>query len=138
MFQEVTVEYNKELDNGKEKTVKEQYITDNVTLCSESENRMMELFNNECEVVSIKRSSIKEFVNEAHEDRAVEDLIYKAKLTSIFVKDDGSEKETHYTIAIWEADLNEANNILKEYVKQGMQDLRIDGINKTKFIDLIK
>lgn len=138
MFQEVTVEYNKELDNGKEKTVKEQYITDNVTLCSESENRMMELFNNECEVVSIKRSSIKEFVNEAHEDRAVEDLIYKAKLTSIFVKDDGSEKETHYTIAIWAADLNEANNILKEYVKQGMQDLRIDGINKTKFIDLIK
>lgn len=138
MFQEVTVEYNKVLDNGKEKTVKEQYITDNVTLCSESENRMMELFNNECEVVSIKRSSIKEFVNEAHEDRAVEDLIYKAKLTSIFVKDDGSEKETHYTIAIWAADLNEANNILKEYVKQGMQDLRIDGINKTKFIDLIK
>lgn len=138
MFQEVTVEYNKVLDNGKEKTVKEQYITDNVTLCSESENRMMELFNNECEVVSIKRSSIKEFVNEAHEERAVEDLIYKAKLTSIFVKDDGSEKETHYTIAIWAADLNEANNILKEYVKQGMQDLRIDGINKTKFIDLIK
>ena len=138
MFQEVTVEYNKVLDNGKEKTVKEQYITENVTLCSESENRMMELFNNECEVVSIKRSSIKEFVNEAHEERAVEDLIYKAKLTSIFVKDDGSEKETHYTIAIWAADLNEANNILKEYVKQGMQDLRIDGINKTKFIDLIK
>lgn len=138
MFQEVLVEYTKVLENGKEKVVKEQYLTENVLICSESEKLLLEYIQGDCEVVSIKRSNIKEFINENSSDANKNEDIYKAKLTAIFVGDDGGEKETHYIVAIWAGDLNEANSLLKEYVRQGMTDLSIDGINKTKIMGVLK
>jgi hypothetical protein len=55
----------------------------------------------------------------------------------VFVDDNGKEKEIKYVVAIWATSVGEANELVGEYLKQGMEDFRIIGVKRTKFVDLI-
>ena len=120
--------------NGNDKKVNEKFIVNNCELCSEVERKLLEEYNGENDVTLIKESNLMEFVNERAAD---EQFVFLSKLENTFVGEDGEEKVTTYSVALFANDMEEAHNIMKNYSKQGLDDLKIVSIKKTKIVDLI-
>lgn len=134
MFYEIAIKVTKADERGKEKVVVERFITD-VMLFAEAEQKGLELYNGQCDVVGIRRSNVYEIVNEAHEEG---DKLFKAQLASIFITDEGKEKEQKYEVVVWADSVNEANKRMQEYLKTGMSDLILKGIKETKLLDILE
>lgn len=134
MFYEIAIKVKKYDERGKEKEIVERYITD-VMLFAEAEAKGLELYNGQCDVVGIRRSNVYEIVNEAYEE---DDKLFKAQLASIFITDDGKEKEQKYEVVVWADSVNGANKKMQEYMKAGMSDLVLKGIKETRIVDILK
>jgi hypothetical protein len=133
MYYEVTLKVTKQDNKGNDKEVKENFLIENAELWQEVENRALELYNGEADIVAMKRSSVIEVVNEKKEDTP----IFKAKLISTYVDEKGKEKEKSWTVALFAADMNEANKKMQEYIKQGMEDLTLREIKQTNLLEII-
>ena len=133
MFYEIAIKVTKSDERGKEKEVVERFITD-VMLFAEAEQKGLELYNGQCDVVGIRRSNVYEIVNETHEEG---DKLFKAQLASIFITDEGKEKEQKYEVVVWADSVNGANKKMQEYMKNGMSDLVLKGIKETKLLDIL-
>ena len=131
MFYEIKLKVEKENSKGEMKEVVEHFITD-VELFAEAEAKGLEQYV-DCDVISITHSKVVEIVNEKEEDKP----FYKATLIDIFIDDNGNEKETKYYNLVCAKDITEANRLMQEHMRQGLKDMRLDGIVKTKIIDLI-
>lgn len=132
MYYEFKTKRKQLTEKGVEKEVTEHFITD-CDLFAEAECKGLEINNGECDVIYISRSSIREIVNPS----GTAENFFRATLVDIFINDDGTEKETKYHVLINAEDMNEANKKAHEYMKQGMQDMRLDGITKTKIIQIV-
>ena len=139
MFYEIKLKVEKENSKGEMKEVVEHFITD-VELFAEAEAKGLERYNGDCDeyngncdVISITRSKVIEIVNEKEEGKP----FYKATLIDIFIDDNGNEKETKYYNLVCAKDITEANRLMQEHMRQGLNDMRLDAIQKTKIIDLI-
>lgn len=136
MLYEFKLKVNKVNEKGDEKEVTEQFITD-VDLFCQAEQKGLEMYasnNMECDVFAISRSKIREIVNEKQDD----EFFYKVTLIDIFVDDKGNEKSNKYYVLVSAKDMDDANKKAAEYMKQGLQDMKLDAIAKTKILDLIK
>lgn len=133
MYYEVTLKVTKQDNKGNDKEVKENFLIENAELWQEVENRALELYNGEADIVAMKRSSVIEVVNEKKEDTPIS----KAKLISTYVDEKGKEKEKSWTVALFAADMNEANKKMQEYIKQGMEDLTLREIKQTNLLEII-
>ena len=131
MFYEIKLKVEKENSKGEMKEVIEHFITD-VELFAEAEAKGLEQYV-DCDVISITRSNVVEIVNEKEEGKP----FYKATLIDIFIDDNGNEKETKYYNLVCAKDITEANRLMQEHMRQGLEDMRLDAIQKTKIIDLI-
>lgn len=131
MFYELSIKTTVQDKNGNDKEVKEKYITD-CLLFAEAEMKGLEQYGNG-DVTDIKRSNVTEIINSKGE----EEMFYKAKVVSIFIDENGNEKETSYYLLVAAKDVKQATDRTLDHLKQGMDDLRLDGITKTKIIDLI-
>ena len=131
MFYEIKLIVEKENSKGEMKEVVEHFITD-VGLFAEAEAKGLEQYV-DCDVISITHSKVVEIVNEKEEDKP----FYKATLIDIFIDDNGNEKETKYYTLVCAKDITEANRLMQEHMRQGLNDMRLDAIQKTKIIDLI-
>ena len=134
MFYEVVSRRTIKDKNGNDKRVNEKFIVNNCELCSEVERKLLEEYNGENDVTLIKESNLMEFVNERADD---EQFVFLSKLESTFVGVEGEEKVTTYSVALFANDMEEAHNIMNNYSKQGLDDLKIVSIKKTKIVDLI-
>lgn len=132
MFYEIKLKVEKENSKGEMKEVVEHFITD-VGLFAEDEAKGLEQYNGNCDVISITRSNVVEIVNKKEESKP----FYKATLIDIFIDDNGNEKETKYYNLVCAKDITEANRLMQEPMRQGLNDMRLDGIVKTKIMDLI-
>lgn len=133
MLYEVKLRVEQENSKGELKQVTEHYIVDGCEFFAEAEVKAMEEYNNDCEVFSIIQSRIREIVNTKEESKP----FFKATITETFTNDDGSEKENKYPVLVCASDINEANKLMEEYLKQGLSDMRLDGIVKTKILDVL-
>lgn len=133
MYYEVTLKVTKQDNKGNDKEVKENFLIENAELWQEVENRALELYNGEADIVAMKRSSVIEVVNEKKEDTP----IFKAKLISTYIDEKGKEKEKSWVVALFAADMNEANKKMQEYIKQGMEDLTLREIKQTNLLEII-
>lgn len=136
MYYEMTTKVTRVKDDGAEKEVSERYITDCLTF-EEAERKGMETYsadNTDGDVIAIKRSNVREIVNEDEE----KEHYFKATIVDVFVDDNGKEKELKYYVLIRANDLGEATDKANEYMRQGLQDMRLDGIVKTKILELLK
>lgn len=137
MYYEITDRVKRVKDDGTEKEVNERYITDCLTF-AEAEQKGMEAYsadNTDGDVVAVKRSNVKEIVNE-NEDKQ---HYFKATIVDTFIDDKTEkEKELRYYVLIRADDLSEATAKAKEYMRQGLQDMRLDGIVKTNILELLK
>lgn len=133
MFYEVKLRVEQENSKGELKQVTEHYIVDGCEFFAEAEVKAMEEYNNDCEVFSIIQSRIREIVNDKEESKP----FFKATITETFTNDDGTEKENKYPVLVCASDIKEANKLMEEYLKQGLSDMRLDGIVKTKILDVL-
>lgn len=133
MYYEIKLRTEKENAKGEMKEVTEHYIT-NVELFAEAEQKGMEMYNNECDVFSIVRSKVSEIVNES--DKTDENHFFKATIVDVYTDESGNEKETKYFVLVSAKDIPEANKCMEDYLKQGF-DMKLDGIVKTKILDVI-
>lgn len=133
MYYETTIKRVITDKKGNDKEVAEKYICDKCELFADAEERMLEQFNNECDVTAIKRSPIREFANKPCDDAA----IYIATITDTFVRDDDSESKTHYKVALYAMSVTDANKVVQEYMAQGLSDMECDKIEKTTFLEVI-
>lgn len=136
MYYEITDRVTRMKDDGTEKEVNERYITDSLTF-AEAEQKGMEAYSDfslDGDVVAIRRSNIREIVNENEE----KEYYFRATIADISVDEHGNEKELKYYVLIRADDLSEATAKANEYLRQGLQDMRLDGIVKTKILELLK
>lgn len=134
MFYYGSIKVNKLTEKGEEKEVRESYVIENIDLFAEAEQRLLSIYNGECDPFDIKRANIMEIVNQPFEDSK----IFKAKLISTFVDDKGKEKETSYYVLLFAKDTEQSISIMKEYVKSGLQDLEIKSISETKYLEVLE
>ena len=118
---------------GDEKIISQHYVIKDEELFANCEYKLMGLCNGDCEVTHITKSKIREIVNDKEEDKP----FYKAVITNTFVNDDGTEKETQYPVLICAKNVKEATKLIEDYMSQGLTDMRLDGITKTKIIDVL-
>ncbi len=137
MYYEITDRVKRVKDDGTEKEVNERYITDCLTF-AEAEQKGMETYsadNTEGDVIAIKRSNVREIVNENEE----KEHYFKATIVDTFIDDKTEkEKELRYYVLIRADNLTEATAKANEYMRQGLEDLRLDGIVKTNILELLK
>lgn len=136
MYYEITDRVKRVKDDGTEKEVNERYITDCLTF-AEAEQKGMEAYSDyslDGDVVAVKRSNVKEIVNENEEKQHY----FKATIVDIFTDDNGNEKELKYYVLIRADNLTEATSKANDYLRQGLSDMRLDGIVKTNILELLK
>jgi hypothetical protein len=127
--------------SGKEKQATIEYLAD-VGSFTEAEAIAEDLFNPQdqnSEVVAIYRSPIKEVQERNGSDGKTEDnSFFKVTLKETYLTDNGEEKELKYYVLVAADSVQQANSLTAEYVKQGLEDMCIDGIVKTKIVEYIK
>lgn len=133
MFFEITIKRTVMDANGNDKTVNERFITKDCNFFAEAEAKGIEYYNNEGEVIAIKISNIKEFINERSDD---DEWLFLSTIEDVFV-DDSGEKTTKYIVAVFARSFDEASHLTKEYMKMGLNDMSLVAVKKTKIIDLI-
>jgi len=136
MYYEMTTKVTRPKDDGTEREVTERYITDCLTF-EEAERKAMETYaadNAGGDVVAVKRSNVREIVNEGEQ----KEHYFKATIVDVFVDENGKEKELRYYVLIRADDLGEATAKANDYMRQGLQDMRLDGIVKTKILELLR
>lgn len=117
---------------GELKQVSEHCIIDGCELFAEVEAKALEEFGAECDVFAITRSKIKEIVNQKDIDKP----FFKATVVDVYTDDNGEEKESSYQVLVCGKNVAETTKIIEEYLKTGF-DMRLDGIVKTKILDLL-
>lgn len=132
MLYELKLKVKQLADNGEEKEVIERYITD-VELFAEAEAKGMEQYNGECDVFAISQSKIIEIFNKKEDDKP----FFKATIIKEYTDDAGNEKEMKYHVLVCAKDITEANKLMQDYMRQGLEDMRLDAIQKTKIIDIL-
>jgi hypothetical protein len=134
MIHEVTLKRTVVDAKGCDKEIKENYLVENKVFCAEAEATMLEYWNSECEVTSVRQSKIVEFANNRGDD---EQQIYLAEVESIFVGDDGEEKATKYVVGLFSTSVEDATAKMREYMKQGIQDMKLTSVKRTKIVELL-
>lgn len=90
------------------------------------------------DVISIKRSKLKEIVNEKpFNDETCK--IYVAQIVDHFVDIETEEtKDIKYSVALFAHDMKEAHQAIEQYMKQGLEDMDLVGIKETNFTNVLK
>lgn len=136
MFYEANTKVTRMNERGEEKQVIERYVIQNCESFKDAEERVAHTYadyNMDGEVVAIKRSNLYEIVNE----NANKEKYFRAKLGSVFVDENGKEKVTYYHVLLSADNIDEAINIMKEYIKQGMNDFVLVEVKESKYNDVI-
>ena len=136
MIHECQISYLSVDEKGCERTVKENYVVENLGCFTEVEEKLLDEFGGlkALDVTKIKRSNIKEIANSRQDDS---DKLWVAELEDIFTMDDGTEKELKYKILFFSKTIDSAIKFIGEYSKQGYQ-MTLVTLKKTNFKDVVE
>ena len=134
MFYHVKVQFSSVNVNGVKIKEKHEVLVDNCEFFAEAEQKVLDEFiyagTGDVEVTNMKRSNIMEFTNSPQGGN--DDNIYTATIVSIFVEENGKEKETKYHVGVFAKSVNEATSIVQQYMKMGLLDMRLVSVKETK------
>ena len=134
MFYHVKVQFSSVNESGARIKEKHEVLVDNCELFAEAEKKALDEFIyagvGDVEVTNMKRSNIMEFANSHQGDD--DENIYTATIVSIFVEENGKEKETKYHVGVFAKSVNDATSIVQQYMKMGLQDMRLVSVKETK------
>ena len=131
------IKYEKTMENGLEKPVKETYLVDAISF-TEAEKRFIEeirpFMSGEFEISDIKRVNYSEvFFCEAESA----DKWFKCKLSFITLDEkSGAEKRSNSYALVQAGDLREAIKYLDEQMKGTIMDYQIASVTETLIMDV--
>ena len=140
MFYHIKMSYESLNEKGENVNKSEEYLVKDCELHAEAEQRGYEYASeyqfNDADIMSVKRSNIREFVNEvASED---ETIIYDAIIADIYINENtGKEKELKYHVGVFAKSMSDATKKVYEYMNQGLNDMRFIGVKETKIVEII-
>lgn len=121
--------------NGKPKHKTYYYLVDKTNF-AEAGFEVMKYNNNEGEVEDVMLlKAYRPIGNNKYSD---ENKVFVVKIVEDFTMADGSSKELKYIVPFFANSNEELQNIVKDYMAQGLEDMRITNIMETKFIVLLK
>lgn len=140
MFYHIKINYESLNEQGESVNKNEEYLVKDCELHAEAEQRGYEYASeyqfNEPDITSVKRSNIREFVNENPDED--EDIIYDAIIADVYINEKtGKEKELKYHVGVFAKNMDDATKKVYEYMKQGMNDMRFIGVKETKIVEII-
>lgn len=135
MYYEGIISYTSINEKGNDVCRKEQFIMECCESFADAEEQLYNYANGltDVDVIAIKRSKIKEVANKRQDK---EDAIWLVELQTIFLTDEGEEKELKYKVLVFAKTLDNAKSFMSEYVKQGYS-MDIVSIKKTKLKDVL-
>ena len=140
MFYHIKMSYESLNEKGENVNKSEEYLVKDCELHAEAEQRGYEYASeyqfNDADIMSVKRSNIREFVNEvASED---ENIIYDAIIADVYINEKtGKEKLLKYHVGVFAKSMSDATKKVYEYMNQGMTDMRFIGVKETKIVEII-
>ena len=137
---EIQITFVKVDSKGNDRNVKENLILEHAESFADAEQIGYDYGSGltAIDVVSIKRSKLKEIVNERpFGDETCK--IYIAQIVDHFVDLETEEtKDIKYSVALFAHDMKEAHQAIEQYMKQGLEDMDLIGIKETKYNDVLK
>lgn len=126
------------MDNkGNDKSITEAFFIENCTSWADAEDKMLAYFNSENEVVGMAISKVLEVVNTPTQEEKMDMFVYRAVIASVYTDDEGNEKEMKYPVLLWAKSIDEAMTTVKGYIQQGLEDMSLVSITKTKIVEVI-
>lgn len=134
MIYEAQIQFYGVNTNGKEVIERESFVVEDLLTFGDVEELMYLKFQDykAIDVVSIKRSKVKEIANTKSN---INDMIWMAELQDKFIRDDGKEVEMKYKILFFSKTFDTAKSFIGEYSKQGY-DMTLVSLKLTNFIDV--
>lgn len=135
---EVKYSYTTIDNKGNDKVVKNTIICEHAASFGDAEEIAYNFANGETDldVIAVKRSSIKEIINRRASDN---DKIFLATIIDYFYVEGKEEPvENKYILALHAEDINKAHAIVREHLKQGLDDMELVALKCTKIVDIIK
>lgn len=137
---EIQISYVTVDPKGNDRNTKENLILEHAESFADAEQIGYDYGNGLAglDVISIKRSKLKEIVNEKpfNDDTC---KIYIAQIVDHFVDMETEEtKDIKYSVALFAHDMKEAHQAIEQYMKQGLEDMDLVGIKETKFNGVLK
>lgn len=123
--------------SGNDKSITEAFFVENCTSWADAEDKMLAYFNSENEVVAMAISKVMDVVNCPTQEEKEERYVYRAVIATIYTDDDGNEKELKYPVLLWAKDFDNAMTIVNEYIAQGLEDMTLVSLQKTKIVEVI-
>ena len=134
MFYHVKVQFTSVNESGARIKEKHEVLVDNCKFFAEAEKKALDEFIyagvGDVEVTNMKRSNIMEFANSPQGGN--DKNIYTATIVSIFVDENGKDKETKYHVGVFAKSVNEATSIVQQYMKMGLHGIRLVSVKETK------
>lgn len=126
------------MDNkGNDKSITEAFFVKDCVSFAEAEVKTLRYYNCENDVVGMAISKVMEVVNEPTDAEKMDMFIYRAVIASIYTDDDGNEKEMKYPVLLWAKNIDEAMGVVNNYLRQGLEDMSLVSITKTKIVEVI-
>lgn len=119
---------------GNDKEIAEVYFVENAVSFGDAETRIQTYWNCECDVVAVTMSRVMDIVNPRTDE---EESIYKAIIASVFIDDNDNEKEMKYPVLVFAKSLEEATKRVIGYMDEGLGDMNLHSITKTKIVEVI-
>lgn len=137
---EIQITFVKVDSKGNDRNVKESLILEHAESFADAEQIGYDYGSGltAIDVVSVKRSKLKEIINEQPSgDETCK--IYIAQIVDHFVDLETEEtKDIKYSVALFAHDIKEAHQAVEQYMKQGLEDMDLVGIKETKFSGVLK
>lgn len=137
---EIQITFVKVDSKGNDRNVKESLILEHAESFADAEQIGYDYGSGltAIDVVSIKRSKLKEIINEQpSSDETCK--IYIAQIVDHFVDMETEEtKDIKYSVALFAHDMKEAHQAIEQYMKQGLEDMDLVGIKETNFCGVLK
>jgi hypothetical protein len=137
---EIQITFVKVDSKGNDRNVKESLILEHDESFADAEQIGYDYGSGltAIDVVSVKRSKLKEIINEQPSgDETCK--IYIAQIVDHFVDMETEEtKDIKYSVALFAHDMKEAHQAVEQYMKQGLEDMDLVGIKETNFCGVLK
>lgn len=119
------------LGNGKEKTVIETYLTEGINFI-DAGYKIMQLLGGPDTIEDI--CMMKNFKPSVNDKFADTNKLFIVKIAEDILQEDGTYKTVKYVLPAFADDSNQLQNIMKDYISQGFENMRLTTISETKWI----
>lgn len=117
-------------EKGKTRSAYETYLSDAENFAEAGYN-VMKRFGEDCEIEAVTlEKSLKPLGNERYSD---ENKLFIVKVAADYKQDDGTIKTLKYPIPFYASNTDELQVAVKNYMEQGLEDMRITTISETKW-----